>query len=1181
MKLVVETELMKNQTHADLMSPGGRFRVLQTEDGGAIFFSLGNDNILYVTRPANGTKTGWTRIDLSSSLAALHPGATVTATLFDVSQNIQPAGANPQPGNIDLAVVVNDGTGDHLYVCQGNAPTEETWSQGVTWTPVPYDDPDRPRAALDIADLYMLQTPNGDITSYFIVDIIGDGDLVRRYFIDPGHQVYTQSWNEHYLSFDAQAGSISSCMGQWPNDDVAGIYTLGTIAGITQLQYQRTVSSQQGVQARVYEFALAAGATAIATALDANGNSHFFVASDGALTFYPPEQAGVQLQVGTVVVTDAFFSGVTQLCAASDGISTVVWAVNGNGHLAHVSCAAGSENEAPSWSPVFRVLENVDCIAPYLNVQQSNTVMFARRLAGAEAASPAPQMTKFEQNATTSEWQKRLIPLPTESLSHFIEYHSYTTHARATADDGLPLQGGPATVTVTAKASAGIYANGAWHMLTPDNALTLQTDATGVLTIVEETTSLTGTWFALSAQQSDASPPVTAAVSPMSSVIGKLALIQSGSDLEKAAKTVDNKGTRMPLLPTGTPTSQSDTVALAVQQFVKVYSRLPQDGSNAPSVSYTSAADLIAALTRSTATGADDIWGVVYGGTDATYYEGQDAANQFGLLIGGGPTGRALDPGSIFSTLWGDVVAGLKWLWNQAVCFFVKVIDGAYHFFIKLGEAIYHFVVDCIYAVGHAVEFVFNKIGVFFKDLIEWLGFIFNWEDILRTQRVLKNIIRLNARNAIAGIGQIKGDIESLFDTVKQEIATWANLPSASATIGSYGAMPAPGQDRPQSNWGIHHFKTNATSGTMSSVGGRVTPDALGRFASFAQANQTKLQRVSQSTQTRIGQPIRQLSVAQAVEQFVAIALDDVLDLVEDGILLVIDICEALAGEVLAVIEAPIEIPIISAIFALFDPTPFTILDLLTLVAAIPTTIAYKIVAEVPPFPDDATTQALIAAQSFSDLQQILGETPPIAIASVPADIRRTVEVTLNLAAGIGTLGVVFTNGLKLPDPTWSEAELTVLNGCAVASYLVYASPNVLYALQEQGAWYNTMNEVLSVLALVKAVTDNFHPASMDAVWVEVSPFIDLLTNLAWLAPYIGAFVAEPGVLAAVDLSADIMSSVSGIIAPGAANPVTEAGAAVWTLAQTLALGYGAISFVYGIDKAADGGDNDGAAAQG
>jgi hypothetical protein len=33
----------------------------------------------------------------------------------------------------------------------------------------------------------------------------------------------------------------------------------------------------------------------------------------------------------------------------------------------------------------------------------------------------------------------------------------------------------------------------------------------------------------------------------------------------------------------------------------------------------------------------------------------------------------------------------------------------------------------------NAVEFVFSKIEVFFEDLIKWLGFIFQWGDILRT----------------------------------------------------------------------------------------------------------------------------------------------------------------------------------------------------------------------------------------------------------------------------------------------------------------------------------------------------------------------------------------------------------------------------------------------------------------
>jgi len=68
MKITFESELLKNHKHAKVMSPDSKFQALQTNEGHSLFFSIGDDNVFYVTKETTSEITGWTkRADLSSS----------------------------------------------------------------------------------------------------------------------------------------------------------------------------------------------------------------------------------------------------------------------------------------------------------------------------------------------------------------------------------------------------------------------------------------------------------------------------------------------------------------------------------------------------------------------------------------------------------------------------------------------------------------------------------------------------------------------------------------------------------------------------------------------------------------------------------------------------------------------------------------------------------------------------------------------------------------------------------------------------------------------------------------------------------------------------------------------------------------------------------------------------------
>src|SRR3954453_3475679 len=138
MKINHSTELMKNQKHALIMSPDLEFKVLQTQGGNSLFFSIGTlktGNVFYCTREVPADKHGWSKIDLSSILAQNHNNAAINAKAFDVTQNLA-------TGTTDLALVITANGHDFLYLSLGNSNTDAAWANAASlpWTPIPFDD---------------------------------------------------------------------------------------------------------------------------------------------------------------------------------------------------------------------------------------------------------------------------------------------------------------------------------------------------------------------------------------------------------------------------------------------------------------------------------------------------------------------------------------------------------------------------------------------------------------------------------------------------------------------------------------------------------------------------------------------------------------------------------------------------------------------------------------------------------------------------------------------------------------------------------------------------------------------------------------------------------------------------------------------------------------------------------
>ncbi|THU92755.1 hypothetical protein K435DRAFT_628344, partial [Dendrothele bispora CBS 962.96] len=79
-----------------------------------------------------------------------------------------------------------------------------------------------------------------------------------------------------------------------------------------------------------------------------------------------------------------------------------------------------------------------------------------------------------------------------------------------------------------------------------------------------------------------------------------------------------------------------------------------------------------------------------------------------------------------------------------------------------------------------------------------------------------------------------------------------------------------------------------------------------------------------------------------------------------------------IANTLLDVLDAPLNIPVISSLYKKISGDDLSFLDLICLISAIPATIVSKLATGNTLFPDNSTTSALINATDFNNLTSLL-----------------------------------------------------------------------------------------------------------------------------------------------------------------------------------------------------------------
>ena len=966
---------------------------------------------------------------------------------------------NLQSMAFDLGLVVTASGSDHLFLSFGNSDNPSGWTD-VQWREIPFDEAGRSAPTpLTIDGVYLANLPsprypNGTQTCF--VDIYQKPPASNPMKLLDRYYVSLKEapfWRKHTLPIELSADSISCCLGRRENDRIGGIYTFGKINNTQQLMYATAYNEfDLGIPPRPARLTLPGGSTSIAAALNSTGKSNLFVSSNEGVYLFPPDGQSDEA-TGKLIVPSTITANAVDLEARTCGGTTGVFGVNTAGQLFYTHCRAGSEATSQAWSPPVPLVGGIHHYAFFINGKAGNHVLFAH--------SKGQDVIQLTQDPVTSEWVQRNILLPAADISHIVSFNSFITKYHYSPDPGAPNS--DAQVSITATSPIGVYINEEYHVLKSGSPLPVKLDTSGLLTIVQPSETSSAVPYNISNQASGEST----FHDPAAEVRFKFRDLKTMRDLENAT-CKQSDGSTSPLIPPGT--SQDDKRAL-VEAFAQIDTAskdLPKDGSRGS--------------------------GLANGPPANATFVGQATFK--------------LSPGDFFRAVASSI-------WEDIKSFTLKVIDGVVNVVAKIAGAVYHAVLDCISSVANAVEWVFSKVKVFVEDLIKWVGFIFNWKDIVRTHRVLKNVVFKYAKHSIGQISTIESAVAGGLDDIDDKLRQWSGLPDRGGKLGDRaetGKDEKAGYSSPQASWVGDQAASNLSNAELEAQS-KPAPEGwwavLDELKKFVASEGDVVSQTIDSIKSDIIEPYSSLTALQVVQRLIGIVGSLVVQSAKHIVVLVLRIIRILTDKVLDDMDEPIKIPVISSLYKKIAGEELSVLDLICLIAAAPATIIYKAVTSHTPFPDNESTNALIDAPDYPSIQRLFSGKDSDSVARF-----KSFCVVAEFAGMAGSWFLTLVSKSKIPAVADNKPDSMpgfVLEITVPIRLLTLLPTIALGCIPEEAGghgWEHTMYMTVASIAFFKTVLDASELGDKET-YQKVSPYVDYAIAAIWIVPAVARLVKD------------------------------------------------------------------------
>jgi len=316
---------------------------------------------------------------------------------------------------------------------------------------------------------------------------------------------------------------------------------------------------------------------------------------------------------------------------------------------------------------------------------------------------------------------------------------------------------------------------------------------------------------------------------------------------------------------------------------------------------------------------------------------------------------------------WSDIGDAFE----SAGSFFVTAFEETVAFVIDIGGRVIKWIVDTAEKAIAVVEGIIEKIGAAIAETIKWLRFLFDWEDILDTRDYLyKTVIDAldYAGRALPELAQ--GPVSEFLQEKKDLILKWfddaiealGGSPSETPSVSSARGLEMPDE----LNWIV----SKVTGGLGSLVPGNTLPikisaDPAGEAALQGFWNGTLAEAAETFSKTLVDLPDTMIDLVEQLDsprralaallQWIRDQLAGLLELGEKIILGLFDLAGYLCRKIKEILSTDLYIPLLSELLdwigdLLGVDLNFSILDVATLILAIPVTIISKAAFGDAPF---------------------------------------------------------------------------------------------------------------------------------------------------------------------------------------------------------------------------------------
>jgi len=364
--------------------------------------------------------------------------------------------------------------------------------------------------------------------------------------------------------------------------------------------------------------------------------------------------------------------------------------------------------------------------------------------------------------------------------------------------------------------------------------------------------------------------------------------------------------------------------------------------------------------------------------------------------------------------VWNSIKEGVSSILGSIQEFFVTtIIDPitklvtkirvAFEYLVDGITRVFDTVIEFFQQAFDIVEGIWNKIKVFFKELWEWLAFLFAWDDIQRTADAIEHTMNQSLDYFVLGIKAVRNQVAAGFDTMTERIKTsvdeYLQTITGQTDLKEYGGENVEPQPALDSSAGHNplgsSFEDNYKDSVVTTAAYKSMDDNLGKIVAELEALANNFQfgdgkqafDEAKGYFNQIGSEPNNaihLVVAGTIKVMEGIALFGVAA-AKGAILTILDLVIDVIGAVKAMLNEEWEIPFVSQLYKWITGRSLTFrpMQILSLIVAVPGTIFYKIVKGAAPFPNDAALERFTSQFTAQWLAQQSGIAP---LAKLSAD---------------------------------------------------------------------------------------------------------------------------------------------------------------------------------------------------